>query len=184
MADALSKFISGLQTLDPANLNAPANQAALQKFQSLPSAEQRGVLNGLAGKHGVTFEQLDALSPADKARVTENVKAGKPTFDGIERQPALAQSEAKPAQSSAKPATFEQRWADASEKHRQNPPPPVDPDTAYAQRHGAEAARVRNGYRSPERDAQLARIASIQSEAKATGKTFSEVADAFAAAGK
>lgn len=176
MADALSKFISGLQSLDSTNLNAPANQAALKKFQSLPSAEQRGVLNSLAAKHGATFDELDALSPADKARVTANVREGKPTFDGVNRKPTPTEN--------SQPATFEQRWADASEKHRQNPPPPVDPDTAYAQRHGAEAARVRNGYRSPERDAQLARIASIQSEAKATGKTFSEVADAFALAGK
>lgn len=72
MSDALSKFISGLQTLDVSNLSAPANQAALSKFQSLPNAEQRGVLNDLAARYGSTFDEINSMSPADHARAQEN----------------------------------------------------------------------------------------------------------------
>jgi hypothetical protein len=173
MADALSKFISGLATLDPSNLGAPANKAALQKFQSLPGAEQRDVLNGVAASVGATFAELDALSDSDKQRVTANVQAGRNAFHGVNRQPA--QAEAK---------TFEQKWAQSSEQREQAGAYHPSNDKSFEAKYGATDASNRFGYRPPHRQAQIERIASIQAEAKATNKTFSEVADARVAAGK
>jgi hypothetical protein len=199
MADALSKFISGLQTLDANNLGAPQNAAALQKFQGLSSDDQRGVLNGLAGKYGSSFDELNGLSDGDKRKVMDNVKNGRGTFDGIRPQQQPAQS-------------FESAWSDAAAKARTQPSPPApakrteptnsmserwqraaakarataekSTDAVFAERHGAEALRQRHGYIPREREAQLNRIASIQAEAKATNKSFSEVADARVAVGK
>ena len=74
MSDALSSFISGLQTLDVNNLNSPANQAALQKFQNLDNGSQREVLNNLTSKFGTSFEELNGLNDSDKRRVMQNLK--------------------------------------------------------------------------------------------------------------
>lgn len=182
MSDALSKFIGGLQSLDP--------QAAFANFKGLDAGTQGQVLTDLTGKYGTSFDELNGLSDADKARVTQNIKDGKGTFDGVTRtQQAQTPAQQQPAQQQAaqpeKPKTFEQAWAQAAEQ-RNNGSAPYHPsqDTNFAKQHGAEAARTRHGYVSPERQAQLDRIASMQSEAKRTGKTFSEVADARVANGQ
>lgn len=179
MSDALSKFISGLSTLNPNDLGAAENKAAFAKFQGLDSGMQKAVLNDLTAAHGTTFDELNGLSDADKRRVTQNIKDGRGTFDGVTRQ--------QPTQAE-RPLTFNQKWAAASEA-RQNEH--SDPRAAYreshkdfAAHHGEEAARSRHGYTSPERQAQIDRIASMQREAKLTGKSFSEVADARVANGQ
>ena len=51
-------------------------------------------------------------------------------------------------------------------------------DEVYKSRYGEEKARTRMGYQSLERQRQLVRFSEIQAEAKRTGKTFSQVADA------
>lgn len=179
MSDALGRFISGLKNLDPTNLNAPANQAAMQKFQSLPNTEQRDVLNGLAGKFGATFDELDALSPTDKQRVTENVRAGREAFDGVTR----VQQQQNDA-----PKSFNEKWLAAAEAARSDKSSQQEAYASshadFAKQHGTEAARSRHGFVNPAREAQLSRIADMQAEAKRTGKTFSEVADARVAAGQ
>ncbi len=189
--DALSKFIGGLQTLDPTNINAPANQDALRQFQSLPGAAQRDVLNGLAGRYGLSFDQFAAMPEADKARVSANIDAGRAAFDGV-TVPSAAPA---PAQQTAPQVTrdpnepdtrsFEQKWADMTAK-RQPTGEPYHPsqDTARAERYGEQAARDMHGHVNPEVQAQRDRIASIRAEANATGKSFGEVADARVAAGQ
>ena len=174
MSDALSSFISGLKTLDPSNLGAPQNAEALAKFQSLESNSQRAVLNDLTAAHGTTFDELSSLPDADKARVTQNIREGKSTFDGVSRQQA------------EKPKTFNEQWVAASQSNNA----PVSNDAYatshadFAKHHGQEAARRRHGYVPPERQAQLERIASMQTEARRLGKSFGDVADQFVRAGK
>ena len=174
MADALSSFISGLKTLDPSNLGAPQNAEALAKFQSLESNSQREVLNNLTGKFGTSFDELNGLSDADKRKVMQNVKDGRGTFDGVNRP----QSE--------KPKTFNEQWVAASQSNNA----PVSNDAYatshadFAKHHGQEAARRRHGYIPPERQAQLERIASMQTEARRLGKSFGDLADQFVRAGK
>jgi hypothetical protein len=173
MADALSKFISGLATLDPSNLGAPANQAALQKFQSLDGGSQREVLNGLARSVGATFEELDALSNSDKARLTDNVKNGRNPFDGVSRQPA--QAEAK---------TFEQKWAQTGEQREQAGVYHPSDDKSFAAKYGATDASNRYGFQPAHRQQQLARQAAIRSEATKAGVSFGEMADKFVSEGR
>jgi hypothetical protein len=174
MSDALSKFISGLQTLDANNLGAPQNAAALKKFQSLDGNSQKAVLNDLTGAYGTSFDELNGLSDGDKRKVMDNLKNGRGTFDGVTRA----------QQAQLEPRTFEQKWAAQAEQREQAGAYHPSQDTAHAERYGAEAARTRHGYQTPARQAQLDRIASIKAEAKASGKTFSEVADARVAAGQ
>jgi hypothetical protein len=166
MSDALSKFIGNLQSLDP--------QAAFANFKGLDAGTQGQVLTDLTSKYGTTFDELNGLSEADKRRVTQNIKDGKSTFDGVSRQPA--QADAK---------TFEQKWTQSQEAQRNNDAAyhPTQ-DKAFASRYGVTEASNRYGYQPPHRQAQIERIASIQAEAKATNKTFSEVADARVANGK
>ena len=174
MSDALSKFISELQTLDVNNLAAPANQAALSKFQSLDPSSQRDIVNGLAAKHGGTFDELSSLSDADKARVSDNVKNNRATFDGVTRPQA------------DKPKNFEQKWA-SSEATRTQPTGDdmlAKSNADFAKRHGEEAARSRHGYVHPAREKQLARIAEMQKQARVEGKSFSDIADARVRAGQ
>ena len=174
MADALSSFISGLKTLDPSNLGAPQNAEALAKFQSLESNSQREVLNNLTGKFGTSFDELNGLSDADKRKVMQNVKDGRGTFDGVNRPQA------------EKPKTFNEQWVAASQSNNA----PVSNDAYatshadFAKHHGQEAARRRHGYIPPERQAQLERIASMQTEARRLGKSFGDVADERVRAGK
>ena len=190
MSDALSRFISNLQSLDPTNLNAPANQAAMQKFQSLPNNEQRDVLNGLAGKYGATFDELDALSPGDKQRVTENVRAGREAFDGVLRQQQqttqaqTAQQQAE--QPSERPQSFEQAWVAAKDDT-----PKGNPNEAYlrghaeyAVRHGEQQASNRHGYQNPARQKQLDRVNAIRNDAERAGVSFGDMADRYVAEGK
>lgn len=165
MSDALSSFISGLATLDPNNLAAPANQAALQKFQSLDSGTQRQVLTDLTAKHGTSFDELNGLSEANKRIVMDNMKNGRGTFDGINRN-APAQTPSQPGPTPTNQTVYQASHSD------------------FARQHGSEAARIRHGYVSPQRQAQLERVAQMQNEAKRTGKSFAEVADAFVAQGK
>jgi len=174
MADALASFIGGLKTLDPNNLGAPANAEALAKFQSLDNGTQREVLNNLTGKFGTSFDELNGLNDTDKRRVMDNMKNGRGTFDGVNRQ------------TQKQPKSFNQQWADATQKTNANPNLQVMADTQrdFARRHGEEAARTRHGYVSPERERQLARIAEMQSQAKREGKTFADVADARMRAGQ
>ena len=161
MSDALSSFISGLQTLDVNNLNSPANQAALQKFQNLDNGSQREVLNNLTSKFGTSFEELNGLNDSDKRRVMQNLKDGKGTFDGINRN----------VPSQPGPTPKNQTVYQASHND-------------FAREHGTEAARVRHGYVSPQRQAQLERVAQIQNEPRHSGRSFSEVADSFVQQGK
>ena len=174
MADALSSFISGLKTLDPSNLGAPQNAEALAKFQSLESNSQREVLNNLTGKFGTSFDELNGLNDTDKARVMDNMKNGRGTFDGVSRPQA------------EKPKTFNEQWVAASQSNNA----PVSNDAYatshadFAKHHGQEAARRRHGYVPPERQAQLERIASMQTEARRLGKSFGDVADERVRAGK
>jgi hypothetical protein len=173
MSDALSKFISGLQTLDANNLGAPQNAAALRKFQSLDGNSQKAVMNDLTGAYGTSFDELNGLSDGDKRRVMQNIKDGKSTFDGVNRN-----------QPQAEPVTFEQKWAQQAEQREQAGAYHPSNDKSFEAKYGATDASNRFGYRPPHRQAQIERIASIQAEAKATNKTFSEVADARVAAGK
>ena len=174
MSDALASFISGLKTLDPYNLGASQNAEALAKFQSLDGNSQREVLNNLTGKFGTSFDELNGLSDADKRKVMQNVKDGRGTFDGVNRP----QSE--------KPKTFNEQWVAASQSNNA----PVSNDAYatshadFAKHHGQEAARRRHGYIPPERQAQLERIASMQTEARRLGKSFGDVADERVRAGK
>ena len=174
MADALSSFISGLKTLDPSNLGAPQNAEALAKFQSLDGNSQREVLNNLTGKFGTSFDELNGLSDTDKRIVMDNVKNGRGTFDGVSRPQA------------EKPKTFNEQWVAASQSNNA----PVSNDAYatshadFAKHHGQEAARRRHGYVPPERQAQLERIASMQTEARRLGKSFGDVADERVRAGK
>lgn len=186
MSDALSKFISGLSTLNPNDLGAAENKAAFAKFQGLDSGTQKAVLNDLTAAHGTTFDELNGLSDADKRRVTQNIKDGRGTFDGVTRQ----QQQTQPAQqpNAERPLTFNQKWAAASEA-RQNEH--SDPRQAYneshkdfAALHGEAAARNRHGYVNPEREAQLARQAAIRSEATRAGVSFGEMADKFVNEGR
>ena len=174
MADALASFIGGLKTLDPNNLGAPANAEALAKFQSLDNGTQREVLNNLTGKFGTSFDELNGLNDTDKRRVMDNMKNGRGTFDGVNRQ------------TQKQPKSFNQQWADATQKTSANPNLQVMADTQrdFAKRHGEQAASNRFGYQNPTRQAQVERINAIQAQAKRENKTFSEVADAFVAAGK
>lgn len=194
MTDALSKFIGGLQSLDPHNINAPANQAALQKFQGLPNTDQRAVLNDLAGRYGASFDELAGYAPEVQNRIADNIKNGRGTFDGVERRTAQPSAPPAPPQPVQQPQrdpnapdtrTFAQKWADSNAKQKTNEPYFAGSDTekARAARYGEEHAKATHGYVAPEVQAQRDRIASIQHEAKQTGKTFSEVADARVAAG-
>ena len=174
MSDALSKFISGLETLYATNLNAPQNAAALQKFQSLDSNSQRAVLNDLTAAHGTSFDELNGLNDADKRKVMQNVKDGRGTFDGVNRPQA------------DKPKNFEQKWA-SSEATRTQPTGDdmlAKSNADFAKRHGEEAARSRHGYVHPAREKQLARIAEMQKQARVEGKSFSDIADARVRAGQ
>lgn len=190
MSDKLSQFIAGLDRLDPSNLGAPANQAALRQFQGLDNGSQRDVLNQLAGKYNTTFDELTSYSAADQNRIAENIKAGKPTFEGIDRrtssQPApQAPTPQTPAAQPERPATFEGRWQAAAEASRsQARAPNTSDDALFRERHGDEAARTRHGYIAPEREAQLSRIEAIRSEAKRSGREFGAVADEFVASGR
>jgi len=169
MSDALSKFIGGLQSLDP--------QQAFANFKGLDAGTQGQVLTDLTGKYGTTFDELHGLSEADKAKVTDNIKNGRGTFDGVNRQPAQAD----------RPPTFEQAWTKSQEAQRSDPAglrAYADSHDGFAAHHGAEAARTRHGYQTPARQAQIDRINSIRAEAKAINKSFAEVADARVAAGK
>ena len=174
MADALASFIGGLKTLDPNNLGAPANAEALAKFQSLDNGTQREVLNNLTGKFGTSFDELNGLNDTDKARVMDNMKNGRGTFDGVNRPQA------------EKPKTFNEQWVAASQSN--NGPASNDAYATshadFAKHHGQEAARRRHGYVPPERQAQLERIASMQTEARRLGKSFGDVADERVRAGK
>ena len=165
MSDALSRFIGGLKNMDP--------QKAFANFKGLDAGTQGQVLTDLTSKYGTTFDELNGVSEADKRKVTDNIKNGRGTFDGVTRQPTQAE-----------PATFEQKWAKQSEQREQAGAYHPANDTTHAAKYGAEAARTRHGYQTPARQAQLDRIASIKAEAKASGKTFSEVADARVAAGQ
>ena len=174
MADALASFIGGLKTLDPNNLGAPANAEALAKFQSLDNGTQREVLNNLTGKFGTSFDELNGLNDTDKRRVMDNMKNGRGTFDGVNRQ------------TQKQPKSFNQQWADATQKTTENPNQQVMADTQrdFAKRHGEEAARSRHGYVHPAREKQLARIAEMQKQARVEGKSFSDIADARVRAGQ
>ena len=173
MSDALSKFIGGLQSLDP--------QAAFANFKGLDTGTQGQVLENLAGRYGSNFDELNNLSEADKQRVAQNIKDGKGTFDGVNRQQMQTPAQQQPAE---QPKTFNQAWVEATEKRQESGAYHPAQDDAFAKKHGAEAARTRHGYQTPARQAQLDRIASIKAEAKASGKSFSEVADARVAAGQ
>jgi hypothetical protein len=174
MSDALSKFISGLQTLDANNLGAPQNAAALKKFQSLDGNSQKAVMNDLTSAYGTSFDELNGLSDADKARVMDNMKNGRGTFDGVTRPQA------------EKPKTFNEQWLAASQSNNATASNDAyaTSHADFAKHHGQEAARRRHGYIPPERQAQLERIASMQTEARRLGKSFGDVADQFVRAGK
>lgn len=185
MSDALSNFISGLQSLNPNDLGAAENKAAFAKFQGLDGNTQKAVLNDLTGKFGTSFDELNGLSEADKIKVTDNIKNGRGTFDGVNRQQSQ-QTQQQPAQQQAEPKNFEQAWVQARDTQ-----PSEDPQAAYlrghgeyAQRHGVEQARNRHGYTSPERAKQLDRINAIHAEAARDGKSFGDVADAWVREGR
>jgi hypothetical protein len=173
MSDALSKFISGLQTLDANNLGAPQNAAALKKFQSLDGNSQKAVMNDLTGAYGTSFDELNGLSDGDKRKVMDNLKNGRGTFDGVNRQPA--QAEAK---------TFEQKWAQSSEQREQAGAYHPSDDKSFAAKYGATDASNRYGFQPAHRQQQLARQAAIRSEATKAGVSFGEMADKFVSEGR
>jgi hypothetical protein len=130
-------------------------------------------MNDLTGAYGTSFDELNGLSDGDKRKVMDNLKNGRGTFDGVNRN-----------QPQAEPVTFEQKWVQQAEQRNNDAAYHPTQDKAFATRYGETEASNRYGYQPPHRQQQLERIASIQAEAKATNKTFSEVADARVAAGK
>lgn len=198
--DALSKFISGLDTIDPRNLGAPANRAALERFQGYDSGTQKQIINDLASKFGLTGEQATSMSEADSRRVVQNMQSGRPPLEGV-TLPSIQQQPVQPSAPAPQPLpvqqqqrdpnapdtrTFSQKWADVQAKQQPKEAYMAGSDTekARAERYGEEHAKATHGYVAPAVQAQRDRIASIQAEAKQTGKTFSEVADARVAAGQ
>lgn len=173
----LADFINNLPSLD-SNLSEAEliqnTREAYERFQNLTREMQGRVMNEANSRLGITQEKIEAYTPDER---TQRV------YETATRRKLSEKSAIAPA---VRPARFEDKWTNAAANARleMNPNYSAGNNSDFARRHGEQAANSRHGYMQPGRQAQLDRIASIQAEAKRTGKSFSEVADARVAAGR
>ena len=177
MSDELAAFIDSLPSLD-ANLSEAEliqnASEAYQRYSALSPDMQSRVMAEANNRLGITPEKVEAFKPDEKTtRVYEAA-----TRHRTSEQPAAPQAD--------RPARFEDKWASAAANTRgvNSVNNSAGDNAEFARRHGDQAANNRHGYQPAGRQEQLDRIASIRAEAKRTGKSFSEVADARVAAGR
>lgn len=193
--DALRQFqsLDGGSQRDVLNGLAGKYNTTFDELASFSAADQNRIAANIqAGRD--TFAGIDrpGKQPASFESKWEHAAdvartQSQPTPPAPAAPVAVAQPAPQPA---AQPARFEDRWQAATDKSRSDA---ADASTealqrvanaSFEQRHGTEDARVRNGFVPQEREAQLSRIAAMQSQAKREGKSFGDVADEWVREGK
>ena len=154
----LENWIASLPSLDsslPEDTLISNGRIAFERFNSLSSQDQQRVTQLANERLNITPERVASYKPDEK---TTRV------YSRITSEKAAPTPAPKPQEP---PKSFEDAWTRAAAKSRGQQ---HDPNLSSAEVN-------RHGYQPTERRAQLERIASIQREAKQTGKTFSQVAD-------